>query len=38
MGAELGPFGVKWNIRCEYCYQNPQREAGNVLRSYDMER
>jgi hypothetical protein len=38
MGVELRPFGVKCNIRCEYSYQNPQREGGDVLRSYDMEK
>ena len=38
MRGVLRPFGVKCNIRCESCYQNPQREAGNVLRSYHMEK
>lgn len=37
MGVELRPLGVKCNIQCQYCYQNPQRDAGNVLREYDME-
>jgi len=37
MSVELRPFGVKCNIQCQYCYQNPQRDAGNVLQSYDIE-
>jgi uncharacterized protein len=28
MSVELRPLGVKCNIRCSYCYQDPQREAG----------
>jgi uncharacterized protein len=38
MSVELRPFGVACNIGCRYCYQNPQREAGNVRQSYDMAR
>ena len=38
MGVELRPLGVKCNIQCQYCYQNPERDAGNVLHSYDMEK
>src|SRR6185295_18248700 len=38
MGVELRPLGVSCNIACSYCYQNPQRDAGNVARSYDLER
>jgi uncharacterized protein len=38
MTIELRPLGVKCNLRCTYCYQNPQRDAGNVLRSFDMEK
>ena len=37
MSVELRPLGVKCNIQCQYCYQNPIRDAGNVLHSYDME-
>ena len=37
MGAELRPLGVNCNITCQYCYQNPQRDAGNLARGYDME-
>jgi uncharacterized protein len=38
MTVELKPLGVKCNLHCHYCYQNPQRDAGNVLHSYDIER
>jgi uncharacterized protein len=38
MSVELRPLGVKCNIQCQYCYQNPQRDAGNVPRSYDLEK
>ena len=37
MGVELRPLGVNCNIGCQYCYQNPQRDAGNLARSYDLE-
>ncbi|HKV42525.1 MAG TPA: radical SAM protein [Blastocatellia bacterium] len=37
MTVELRPLGVQCNIGCQYCYQNPQRIAGNVKRSYQME-
>lgn len=37
MSIELRPLGVKCNIKCVYCYQNPQRFAGNVSREYDMD-
>ena len=38
MSIELRPLGVKCNIQCQYCYQNPQRDAGNVSHSYDIEK
>lgn len=38
MTVELRPLGVSCNIQCQYCYQDPQRDAGNTLRSYDMEK
>jgi uncharacterized protein len=38
MGVELRPLGVNCNIQCQYCYQNPQRDAGNLARSYNMQR
>lgn len=37
MAVELRPLGVKCNIQCHYCYQNPQRDAGNVLHQYDFD-
>lgn len=38
MSVELRPLGVKCNIQCLYCYQNPQRDAGNVAHRYDLAR
>ncbi|HTW35970.1 MAG TPA: radical SAM protein [Rhizomicrobium sp.] len=38
MTVELRPLGVLCNLACEYCYQNPQREAKNVAHRYDIER
>ncbi len=38
MTVELRPLGVLCNIGCEYCYQQPQRDAGNVGKSYDIAR
>jgi uncharacterized protein len=37
MSVELRPLGVQCNIQCQYCYQNPQRDAGDLNRSYDLE-
>ncbi|HLO04710.1 MAG TPA: radical SAM protein, partial [Symbiobacteriaceae bacterium] len=37
MSVELRPFGVACNIQCPYCYQQPQREAGNILQPYDLD-
>ena len=37
MGVELRPLGVRCNIQCQYCYQNPQRDAGNLNPSYDLD-
>jgi uncharacterized protein len=37
MPVELRPLGVGCNIRCRYCYQNPQRDAGGVAQKYDMQ-
>jgi uncharacterized protein len=38
MSIEVRPLGVKCNIQCQYCYQNPQRDAGNIAHSYDLEK
>jgi uncharacterized protein len=37
MGVELRPLGVNCNIACKYCYQQPQRDAGNLTKAYDLE-
>jgi uncharacterized protein len=37
MTVELRPLGVTCNLSCTYCYQNPQREAGNLGRRYDID-
>ena len=37
MGVELRPLGVKCNIQCQYCYQDPQRDAGHTAHRYDMD-
>ena len=36
MSIELRPLGVACNLSCHYCYQNPQRDAGNQRMSYDL--
>jgi uncharacterized protein len=38
MTVELRPLGVTCNLACHYCYQNPQREAGNARPAYDLEK
>lgn len=41
MSIELQPLGVKCNIACSYCYQEPMREAGNeepYQGEYDLEK
>jgi uncharacterized protein len=38
MSVELRPLGVACNIGCRYCYQNPQRDAGNVRQAFDLEK
>ncbi len=37
MTVEIRPLGVTCNIQCHYCYQNPQRDAGNISRAYDLD-
>jgi len=37
MSVELRPQGVACNLSCHYCYQNPQREAGNHRTPYNLE-
>jgi uncharacterized protein len=36
MPIEVLPLGVQCNLRCQYCYQNPMRDAGNERGSYDL--
>jgi uncharacterized protein len=36
MSIEVRPLGVKCNIQCQYCYQNPQRDAGNIPMDFDV--
>jgi uncharacterized protein len=38
MSIEVRPLGVKCNIQCQYCYQNPQRDAGNIPNTFDLPR
>ncbi len=38
MSVEIRPFGVRCNLQCHYCYQNPQRDADNVARAYDLKK
>lgn len=38
MNVEVRPVGVKCNLQCRYCYEHPQREAGNVLNAYDLQK
>jgi uncharacterized protein len=38
MTVEVRPLGVGCNIQCQYCYQNPARDAGNVPHGYDLDR
>jgi len=37
MTLELRPLGVACNIACTYCYQDPQRDAGNVEARYSLD-
>lgn len=37
MPVELRPLGVRCNIQCRYCYQNPQRHVGYDHPAYDIE-
>ena len=30
MSVEYLPVGIACNIKCQYCYQDPMREAGNI--------
>lgn len=38
MSVELRPMGVKCNLSCDYCYQEPIRKAGNIETNYDIDK
>jgi uncharacterized protein len=38
MSVEVRPLNVLCNIQCQYCYQNPIRDADTISRSYDLEK
>jgi uncharacterized protein len=38
MTVEVRPLGVGCNLNCQYCYQQPQRDARNIAKSYDLEK
>lgn len=37
MATEVRPLGIACNIRCHYCYQNPQRDARERRKPYNLE-
>ena len=37
MYIELRPLGVNCNLGCQYCYQNPHRDAGHHASTYNLE-
>ncbi len=39
MTLELHPVGIRCNLSCPYCYQNPMRDAGNFgTEGYDLKK
>jgi uncharacterized protein len=38
MSVEVRPLNVLCNIQCQYCYQNPIRDADNISTSYDLDK
>ncbi|MBL4710344.1 MAG: radical SAM protein [Flavobacteriales bacterium] len=38
MSIELRPLGVTCNLNCHYCYQDPQRNAGNLNTRYNLDK
>jgi uncharacterized protein len=36
MAVVVMPIGVRCNLQCRYCYEDPQREAGNAGGFYDL--
>jgi uncharacterized protein len=37
MVTEVRPLGVKCNLGCNYCYQNPIRDVVGRPRGYDLD-
>ena len=37
MSFEIRPLGVQCNLRCQYCYQNPERDAEIAQKKFDRE-
>lgn len=38
MTLEILPVGVKCNLKCTYCYEDPMRLAGNFAKPFDFDR
>jgi uncharacterized protein len=38
MTIELRPFSVACNLKCTYCYQEPQRIKENISNNYDLQK
>jgi len=38
MSVEILPSGIKCNLSCSYCYQNPMRDAGNFTTIMNVEK
>ena len=38
MTVELVPVGTACNLKCTYCYENPQRDAKNISALYDVDK
>src|SRR5271170_4424564 len=36
MAVVVTPVGVRCNLQCSYCYEDPQRDAGNAGGDYDI--
>jgi uncharacterized protein len=36
MAVVVTPVGVRCNLQCSYCYEDPQRDAGNAGGTYDL--
>ncbi|MEM6989317.1 MAG: radical SAM protein [Myxococcota bacterium] len=37
MTIEVLPLGVQCNLRCQYCYQNQERDSGHTHLAYDLD-